>query len=85
MKPFLLIAGYGYYPSAGTEDWRDTYSTREEAEATVFQIANNDLYTKGSKKGQIKNTTYSYKIVDSKGESTVDWYEIVDLQEWMNR
>ena len=85
MKPFLLIAGYGYYPSAGTEDWRDTYSTHEEAEATVFQIVHNDLYIKGPKKGQIKNTTYSYKIVDSKGESTVDWYEIVNLQEWMNR
>ena len=85
MKPFLLIAGYGYYPSAGTEDWRETYSTREEAEATVTQIANHDLYTKGPKKGQIKNTLYTYKVTDSQGEATVDWYEIVDLRDWIQR
>jgi hypothetical protein len=37
-KPFLLIAGFNYYPSSGTEDWKGTYSTYEEAEAALKDI-----------------------------------------------
>ena len=31
MKRYLLIVGYWYYPSAGTEDWIGIYNTYEEA------------------------------------------------------
>ena len=31
-KPYLLIAGYQYYPSAGTGDWIACFETEEEAE-----------------------------------------------------
>jgi hypothetical protein len=41
-KPFLLIAGFNYYPSSGTEDWRGTYSTYEEAEAALKDIECDD-------------------------------------------
>jgi len=33
MKPYLLIAGYQYYPSSGTGDWIACFETYEEAEA----------------------------------------------------
>ncbi len=32
MKPFLLIAGYTYYPSRGTGNWRGTYGHYDQAE-----------------------------------------------------
>lgn len=34
-KPYLLIAGDCYYPSAGTSDWVGCFSTYEEAKAQV--------------------------------------------------
>ena len=34
MKPFLLIAGLGYQ-TAGTRDWKGTYSTYKEAETAL--------------------------------------------------
>jgi len=33
MKPYLLIAGYNYYPAPFTGDWVGCYATKEEAEA----------------------------------------------------
>jgi hypothetical protein len=30
-KPFLLIAGWDYYPYAGTGDWQGCYETYEDA------------------------------------------------------
>ena len=32
MKPYLLIAGYDYYPAPHTGDWVGCFSTEEEAE-----------------------------------------------------
>ena len=32
MKPYLLIAGYNYYPGRGTSDWIGCFDTNEEAE-----------------------------------------------------
>jgi hypothetical protein len=32
MKPYLLIAGYQYYPDRGTGDWIGCYATEEAAE-----------------------------------------------------
>ena len=34
-KPYLLIAGDCYYPSADTGDWIGCFSTYEEAKAQV--------------------------------------------------
>ena len=31
-KPYLLIAGWDYYPSSGTEDWIACFENWEEAE-----------------------------------------------------
>jgi hypothetical protein len=56
-KPFLLIAGYDYYPGSGTSNWIATYDTKEEAE---------------------KEWEYL-----KKEEYPFEWYEIVDLREWI--
>lgn len=63
MKPFLLIAGSGYYPDVGTEDWKGCFETKEKAEQ------------------------YFKKINKRNGSdlNKYDWYEIVDLREWMNK
>lgn len=58
MKPYLLIAGYQYYPNSGTGDWVGTFTTEEEAEA---------------KWKELKRGKYS----------CYDWYEIVNLTEWV--
>lgn len=79
-KLFLLIAGDCYYPSSGTGDWRRTFSSREEIEAMI-EIEEIPIYFKqGPRKGQIKETYKKYKL---NGEN-IDWYEIVDLREWIN-
>ena len=38
-KPYLLIAGYQYYPSDGTEDWVACYETVEKAEEKWEEIS----------------------------------------------
>lgn len=30
-KPYLLIAGYNFYPGGGTDDWVACFETEEEA------------------------------------------------------
>lgn len=71
MKKFLLLAGQDYYPGAGTDNWIGCYDTYEEAEAQII----------------VKTTKYVDREIQnyylSESES-VDWYEIVDLEEWMN-
>jgi hypothetical protein len=57
MKPYLLIAGYNYYPASGTSDWIGTFSTKEEAEEEWEHL--------------------------KKQEYPEEWYEIVNLSEWM--
>jgi hypothetical protein len=39
MKPYLLIAGDNYYPSAYTGDWIECYETKEEAEEKWEEIS----------------------------------------------
>jgi len=57
MKPYLLIVGDNYYPSAYTGDWVACYATEEEAKEKWEEL--------------------------SKDKYSNDWYEIVDLREWM--
>jgi hypothetical protein len=41
-KPYLLIAGDNYYPSAYTGDWRGCYSSYTEAKEASEQYAIRD-------------------------------------------
>lgn len=60
-KPYLLIAGYNYYPDQGTGDWQGRYETHEEALAQV-QIETNAY---GSKVVMIGHSAYDwYEIVN---------------------
>lgn len=80
-KYFLLIAGHRYYPGGGTEDWIDTFSTEREAYTIVTHKDNTRVITKGKKKGELENTYTSYII----NEREYDWYDVIDLREWINR
>lgn len=79
MNFFLLIAGDAYYPQHDTNDWKKTFATKEEAEKAVSKIEHKEIVRSGKNKGKevVVNTTY--KI----GESEYDWYEIVDLRDWI--
>ena len=70
MKKFLLLAGVSYYPGIKTDDWIGCFATREEAENAV-----------------IKKEPWKYKgeTLKINGRGYIDWYEIVDLDEWMNK
>lgn len=81
-KPYLLICGDCYYPSAGTGDWIGCYETQKEAEEQVKVIEHHTYYTKGKNKGEIKETYTTYELNGRWGPSKIDWYEIVDLREW---
>lgn len=81
MKKFLLIAGACYYPQSGTNDWVGCFNTYEEAKSKVLVKETHEYFSKGPRKGQIKETRKHYEIDGRE----VDWYEIVDLEEWMNK
>jgi hypothetical protein len=66
-KPFLLIAGSNYYPSSGTDDWKGTFETYEEAKAQMTDL---------SKEYKDRKAYCRFKF----GEEYCDWYEIVDLR-----
>ena len=83
MKRYLLLAGIHYYPDSGTGNWIGTFTTKEDAEKTIEKIQDPlETFSKGPKKGQVKpdqKVTHSYRI----NERIYDWYEIVDLTEWL--
>jgi hypothetical protein len=74
-KPYLLIAGDQYYPSAGTGDWIGCFETYEEAKREVVDVV---VPKYGSKK-------FGDKMVSKHSirGSEYEWCEIVDLREWM--
>ncbi len=43
-KPFLLIAGDNYYPSAGIDDWVECFAKKEEAMSWIEE--NNKIHGK---------------------------------------
>jgi len=53
-------------------DWIGTFETREEAENHITK-------TSFQYKGRL---LFNYKVNNI---DPVDWYEIVDLEEWMNK
>ena len=81
-KPYLLICGDCYYPSAGTGDWIGCYETQKEAEEQVKVIEHHTYYQKGKRQGEIKKTYTTYEVNGRWGPSKRDWYEIVDLREY---
>ncbi len=75
-KPYLLIAGYNYYPAPGTDDWIGCFSTKEDAEEEVIEVVvpkyRNKKFGDGMvTKGSIRDMEY-------------DWYEIVNLLDWIS-
>jgi hypothetical protein len=72
MKKFLLLAGDYYSPRQGTDNWIGCFATREEAENAIIKEPDEH-------KGK---TYYKYKTNDT---DYVEWYEVVDLEEWMNK
>ena len=81
MKKFLLIAGYGYYPQRGTEDWIGCFSSYKEAEELIKKEEIHEYFSRGPRKGEIKETREKLFV---NGQER-DWYDIVDLEEWMNK
>lgn len=81
MKKYLLIAGDFYYPQGGTEDWKGCYATIEEAKARITTEEIPILFMQGKRKGQVKEIHKSF-LLDG---YHIDWYDIVDLEAWMNR
>ena len=65
-KRFLLIAGDECYPHP-TNDWVGFFETREEAEQHVSEMPNHWREAKITINGHYRN---------------VDWYEIVDIENW---
>ena len=80
MKKYLLIAGYNYYPGHGTSDWVKTFETREDAKAYVEVKIQEYLFLKGPRKGQVKSSHKTFVVDGNK----FDWYEIVNLDNWIN-
>ena len=75
-KPYLLIAGDNYYPSADTGDWVGCFSTYEEAKAQVEPRKTNGYTVNVRDWG--KTNGYTVNVRDW----GCDWYEIIDLREW---
>ena len=81
MKYFLLIAGDSYYPEARTGNWIACYDSESEAQAQVSLIEHKRTITKGHRKGQEETTHTSFAI----NGIDYDWYDIVDLRDWINK
>lgn len=79
MKRFLLTAGDSYYPQSGDRDWVGMFETREEAEALITTQHEHEYYSRGPRKGQIKES----RTVDYVKGRRVDWYDIIDLENWI--
>ena len=84
-KPFLLIAGDGYYPSSGTGDWIGCYETEKEAREQVEFKETYQYYSKGKNKGEIKSTHTTYVAKGGEYDRNCDWYEVIDLRDWAER
>lgn len=82
-KWFLLIAGDQYYPSFGVDDWIACFPDKESAMNTVTEVVHISqvIAGRGANKRveEVKRSTW--KI----GSREYDWYEIVDLRDWVSK
>ena len=78
MKRYLLTAGSTYYPEAADNDWVGMFDTAEEAERLIQRETVHEYFSRGPRKGQIKSSKEVLKIRDTE----IDWYEIIDLENW---
>jgi len=72
VKKFLLLVHFVHDNVGETDKWIGCFATREEAENVIIKEP-------WEYKGE---THYRYKTNDT---DYVDWYNIVDLEEWMNK
>jgi hypothetical protein len=78
MKKFLLIVHFVDACVGDTDKWIGCFATREEAENAIIK----EPYESKLQWESESQTRYRYKTNDT---DYVDWYEIVDLEEWMNK
>jgi hypothetical protein len=78
---YLLMAGDNYYPSSGNGDWIKCYASPAEAMQQVTPVQHTRVITKGKHKGDVVVTRTTYTI----NGSNYDWYEIVNLRDWIDR
>ena len=69
-KPFLLLAGYHYYPEPGTSNWVGCFETEYLAKRAITDLSAPE-----------PNTRFMNYVIN--GEN-YDWFEIVDLRAWTN-
>ncbi len=67
-KPFLLMAGDWYYPTAKTGDWIGCYTKEDIPKVTLIE----------NKSGRYTDVQY---LINGR---KYDWYEIVDLRKWVD-
>ena len=71
LKPYLLIAGFDYYPGHSTSDWVACFASEEEAEEYV--------------KANRSMNEYPYTAdMTNPNRFSCDWHVVVDLRDWAN-
>jgi hypothetical protein len=78
---YLLTMGNDYYSNSGDKDWTGTFSSREEARNSFKMITKDagTFYLNGVEYKKEPKVEYLH-IATNK---TYDWYNIIDLREWM--
>jgi len=81
MKFYLLTMGNWHYPQDGDKDWIGTFSSRKEA------IDSFTVITKERGTFDLNGIPYKkepeIQYLHINTNKTYDWYNIIDLREWM--
>lgn len=86
MKTYLLIAGDRYYPESGDGNWIGCFDTYQEADNLVIKTpVPPQVFESGKRKGLIKPNQGYIPPVCYINDRKYDWYQIVDLMEWMTK
>ena len=81
MKFYLLTMGHYYYPQSGNKDWIGTFSSREEA-IDSFTVVTKERGTFDLNGIQYKKEP-EIQYLHINTDKIYDWYNIIDLREWM--
>lgn len=71
MKYFLLVAGEQYYPDRGAGDWIECFESYEDAQMNVLKLED--------------DSRHNYIINTPEGSRKYDWYEIINLKDWVGK